>query len=363
MQHNIICGSAIDVLARLSPKVFDACITSPPYFKQRVYTEDEALAKEEIGRESDPDAYLLSLVRVFDEVRRVLREEGLLIVNIGDKVCDVNEKSRTSTDEYRLQLAKGTPLCIGPAQTFKRSYYGMPERFVLTMMQRGWQYVDRIIWWKPNALPNGGNAGRLTRDFEDVYVFSKSASYHWFSDTLNQPSVTQSVPDVELTTMRRAFWDECAGLWPVNTQSMAARHFAAFPEKLIEDLISLSTADRYCAVCNAAFVADVEVKRYDTRPGVSNKFTPEEQKKAPKVVGNRCRERTVSRRELRGWLPSCTCPGVTSTTLSRGAIVLDPFGGSGTVSVCAKKLGRSSVCVDLNPESIKIAEDRLSAVR
>jgi DNA modification methylase len=363
MPHNLVCGSAIDILASLSPLSFDCCITSPPYFKQREYTDDERLVKAEIGREDDPDAYLTALVRVFDEVKRVLRDDGLLIVNIGDKVAERAERSRVSERDYRLQLASGTPLCIGPSQTQPTSYFGMPERFVLTMMQRNWVYADCLIWWKPNVMPSGA-ATRFTRDFEHIFIFAKKPAHHWFADTLVQPSITQDIPDVEVTTMRRAFWnDECGGLWPVSTQGHKFRHFAAFPEKLICDLLSLATPSNYCAICDAPFKPHVDVQRFDTRPGEANKFSEEEEKKAPKKVGNRCRARTVSRREVKGWAPSCSCPGVDSTRLSRTARVLDPFGGSGTVSVCAKQMGRASMCIDLNPESIKIAEERLSAVR
>jgi len=141
--NKIFCGDAKEILKTFPSESVDMCITSPPYFRQRMYN----LGDNEIGKEKTAGEYLRDLRLVFDQVHRVLKPEGTLWVNIGDK--------------YK-----------------NGSLYGIPHRFASAMMITEWKLFNEIIWHKPNVF-TGSSKKRFTQDFEYLFAFAKNDDYYF----------------------------------------------------------------------------------------------------------------------------------------------------------------------------------------
>jgi site-specific DNA-methyltransferase (adenine-specific) len=275
----VICGDAATVLAGMRPDSVDAIVTSPPYLGQRDYA-----ARAQIGVETDPERYLERLLGVMEGCRRVLSPRGTLWLNMGDK--------------YRA----GRLL-------------GLPWRCALAMGERGWLLRSDVIWHKPNAMPHSVST-RPTTDHEYVFLFAKSAQYHYDADAIREPHRTLS-PDSRMRGGRGHFgrrggtpergknggdanlhdgrWDQAfhpkgrnrRTVWQIPLGKFRGAHFAVFPERLVE-------------LCLQA-----------------------------------------------------GCPP--------GGLVLDPFAGSGTTLVVARRLGLSAVGIDCNPDYCRMARRRLAA--
>ena len=256
-------------------------VTSPPYFQQRNYSTDS-----EVGREKTPQAYTERLVAIFREARRVLKEDGTLWLNLGDK--------------YRA----GEQL-------------GMPWRVALGLQDDGWILRSDIIWHKPNAMPSSVKT-RPTTDHEYVFLFSKSKKYYYDIDAIREPHVTfsenskmkggrnhffksGSTPEKGKnggdSNLHDARWDQAfhpkgrnkRTVWSISLSKFRDAHFAVFPETLVETCIKAGAPE--------------------------------------------------------------------------GGLVLDPFFGSGTTGLVAKRLGRNYLGIDQSSEYCEMARERLQQAR
>lgn len=150
--NHIYQGSSLDILKEIPSKCIDMCITSPPYWGLRDYKKEE-----QIGVEKTPFEYISNLCNIFDEVYRVLKNEGSLWVNLGDTYINKGHK----IDNYK---AKSLAL--------------IPHLFVIEMNNRGWILRNDIIWHKPNAMPSPVK-DRFTVDFEYIFFFVKQEKYYF----------------------------------------------------------------------------------------------------------------------------------------------------------------------------------------
>lgn len=229
----IVHGDAATTLAAL-PDAFVQCIvTSPPYYCQRDYGDHKQL-----GQEESPDEYISRLVQIFRQCRRVLREDGTLWLNLGDKY-------------YNGQLL------------------GMPWRVALALVADGWVLRSDVIWHKPNAMPSSVK-NRPTTDHEYIFMFSKSSDYLYDADAIREPHVTFSensrmkggrnhfgkvngTPEegknAGNSNLHRGRWDQAfhplgrnkRTVWSIPLSKYRDAHFAVFPEKLVETCIQAGT--------------------------------------------------------------------------------------------------------------------------
>ncbi|MBX3117422.1 MAG: site-specific DNA-methyltransferase [Fimbriimonadaceae bacterium] len=283
----MIIGDALTELKKLPGESVNCCVTSPPYWQLRDYRVDG-----QIGLENDPSQYISKLVAVFREVRRVLRKDGTLWLNLGDTYMSAWACSRVS------RIGQGAPQAhqrrnrlVGDLK--EKDMAGIPWRVAFALQKDGWYLRTDIIWHKPNGLPERVR-DRPTRAHEYLFLFSKSRRYYYDVDAIREPHrskpkntgkhwpgpMFRNHPSGGSQTLKPRQMFHPLGrnkrtVWTIPVSHGQGGHFATFPEKLVEPCI------------------------------------------------------------LAG------CP--------LGGVVLDPFAGTGTMLRVALRLGRKGLGIELNP--------------
>jgi len=311
MKNMILQGDCLETLKQIPDKSVNCCVTSPPYFGLRDYGHDG-----QIGLEETPEQFVQKLVEVFREVRRVLKDDGTLWLNLGDSY---NGSGGAGGDYGVGGLKEGQPKYKGRKINGMKpkDLIGIPWMVAFALRADGWWLRQDIIWSKNNPMPESVT-DRCTKAHEYIFLLSKSAKYYYDAEAI--------ATDINPLTVKRASgdWDETnktksegyvesgsygrstkslnketAGkilngektkvnkrsVWVVNPKPFKEAHFATFPEDLIVDCIKAG------------------------------------------------------------------CP--------EDGVVLDPFGGAGTTAVVARKLNRNYILCELNPEYIGIAQKRI----
>jgi DNA modification methylase len=302
----VIEGDCLSVLATLEPGRVQTCITSPPYFGLRDYgtatwdggdsecehrvssggpsmlqgasqrgRSDVAAGDcphcgatridSQIGLEETPEQYVSNLVAVFREVRRVLRDDGTLWLNLGDSYYSTTATQGRNEDKSVGSLTGGTAkLIAGGNSTYRRDVpglkpkdlIGIPWQVAFALRADGWYLRSDIIWAKPNPMPESVT-DRPTKAHEYLFLLSKSARYYYDADAVREaPSESTSErwgddlskrrPDGEPTTAFVPGENTCGvhpngrnkrSVWTVATQPFPGAHFATFPPKLIEPCV------------------------------------------------------------------------------------------------------------------------------
>jgi len=209
-------GDALRVLQRLPPESVQCVVTSPPYWGLRDYEMDE-----QIGLEPTLPQFINRLVGVFAEVRRVLRDDGIFWLNIGDGYTSGNRGWRAPDKKNparAMSIRPDTPEGLKP-----KDLMGIPWRVALALQDDGWYLRADIVWNKPNAMPESVK-DRPTRAHEYLFMLTRSERYFYDAKSI-----------VEINGRN------CRSVWSVNTQPFAGAHFATFPPKLVEPCIRASS--------------------------------------------------------------------------------------------------------------------------
>lgn len=220
-------GDCLKSLKTIADETVNCCITSPPYFGLRDYG-----VEGQIGLEQRAPDYIASLVSVFTEVRRVLRDDGVLFVNIGDTYAGFKD-GKFPPQSQSNGNQRGLPVQGAPHRSKKllqmdgfknKELMGIPWRFAFAMRDAGWYLRQEIIWSKPNYTPEKVR-DRFVKSHEHIFLFTKKDSYWFDGDAVRIPSM-----DGEKDKLRPSVWQV-----PVSTFKGA--HFATFPPQLIEPCI------------------------------------------------------------------------------------------------------------------------------
>lgn len=414
LTNKIICGDVLKTLREFPSEFIDCVVTSPPYWALRDYGTakweggdkncnhlvidnpgpnakvvrrtgyhhpykdvcDKCGAKridKQLGLEPTFQEYVTKLCDVFNEVKRVLKNTGSCWVNLGDTYSgggNTNDRFQKqgiskSVGEYKFNFKLN--------QIQEKCLCQIPFRFAMEMTNRGWILRNTIIWWKPNCIPSSVK-DRFTVDFEYVFLFVKNKKY-WFEtqyEPLQESSLSRakygsysSKTDKgihggmnlrnQLKVFEKINNGELQGrnkrcVWRIPTRPFKGSHFAVFPETLVETPIKAGCPKFVCKKCGKA----------------KEKITKTEynwQTKG-KTLGKKQRSGQMAtlpghaiKRVYEVGYTDCGC-----NAGFKGGIVLDPFMGSGTTAVVAKKLGRNYVGIELNPKYIEMAERRIKEV-
>lgn len=303
----ILIGDCIEQMKTLEANSVDCCITSPPYWGFRDYGVDGQL-----GLEKTPDEFVLKLTEVFREVRRVLKDDGTLWLNLGDSYAGKSQGNCKSYSDKQKSNRGTTRIDSPPAGLKSKDLVGIPWRVAFALQADGWYLRQDIIWHKPNPMPESVT-DRCTKSHEYIFLLSKSPKYYFDHDAIKEPAINKVINKKATVSKERKDLrsnvesrHRCSieggqslqvspdgkrskrSVWTVSTKPFKGAHFATFPKDLIEPCV------------------------------------------------------------LAG------CP--------KGGTILDPFFGAGTVGLVASIHGRSYIGIELNPEYVKIAEQRMAAV-
>lgn len=306
-------GDCLQTLRSLPSESVNTCVTSPPYFGLRDYGHDG-----QIGLEATPDEFVNKLVAVFREVRRVLRDDGTLWLNLGDSYGSSGGNTHAgfnaryhgtqSTQDKQGKALDGVTdrtVCTGLSA---KNLLGIPWRVAFALQADGWTLRQDIIWHKPNPMPESVT-DRCTKAHEYIFLLSKGPRYYFDSEAIAEPMAASSMPrlqqniEAQVGSTRAHGGGKTGGnlkakgnletgkrnrrsVWTVTTKRFKGAHFATFPPDLIEPCV------------------------------------------------------------LAGSPP--------------GGVVLDPFGGSGTTGLVADRHGRNAILCELNPAYAEIAAARIA---
>jgi len=351
----------LEGLRQLDDGSVDTVVTSPPYWALRDYG-----VEGQLGLEATFQEYLDKMLSIFDEVKKVLKPSGSIWVNMGDVYGGNNSGDMTK--------------CL----------VGMPERFMLGMIDRGWILRNKIVWHKPNCMPSSAR-DRFTVDFESIYFFVKCKKY--FFDMPREPHVR---PDKQGEPVGESTYKESFGtsfeqgahlkkggisdwskgkireynplgragraVWRITTQPFSEAHFATFPEELVVRCLKAGCPEFVCKRCGNPRTKIMEANNIprnelpqhhpEYRP-TSEKISGKSQLETNLTTGLIYKEVYYSNPKFVGW-SDCGCKQGWE-----GGVVLDPFMGSGTVAVVARKLSRRFVGFDLNKEYVEMADKRI----
>lgn len=303
-------GDCLEVMRTLPDESVNCIVTSPPYWGLRDYGHEGQIGLEQ----SFPD-YLSKLIDVFDECRRVLKQDGTMWVNMGDSYASKWPCSRRSVigsgsleNGRRENRPERTPFNLGDKQLI-----GQPWRLAFALQDAGWILRSDIIWHKPNPMPESVT-DRPTRAHEYIFLLTKSAKYWYDANAIKSHSIVRGLTGRGVLSTGQTPHANAR----TDKQSGHGRRHEGFN-------------DRYTAMTysNARTVWTIATQGY---PDAHFATFPEELPKRCILAG---------------------CP--------EGGTVLDIFAGSGTTLAIAIRLGRNAIGIELNPEYIELARQRIAA--
>lgn len=425
----VLCGSALDQLKTLPDGVVQTVVTSPPYWGLRDYgtaswdggdpdcdhrtsnpgnkvfgNTSPAIVRpcreltktadyqfrdvcekcgavrvdHQVGLEKTPQEYVDHLVEIFREIRRVLRDDGTVWLNLGDSYAgkgyygeqDFGGKGDEHGQKWHVKQPNPSDMGLKP-----KDMVGIPWRVAFGLQADGWFLRSDIVWCKGNAMPESVR-DRPTKAHEYIFLLAKSQHYFYDSDAImeparddsarwggnqkyeNQEMGAQGLGEYEYNGYRNK-----RTYWIVNTQPFPEAHFAVYPQELIEPCILAGSSDRCCPTCLKPWKR-VKEESFTKHDG-NTESTYDDKSTAGRLALLRqaARERGAEYQNLPKtikWEPGCDCPDNDGTGKS---VVLDPFSGSGTTGIVAIKNRRKFVGVELNPEYCEMISKRLGEVQ
>lgn len=366
----ILTGDCLDVLATLPADTFQACVTSPPYFGLRDYGVDG-----QIGLEESPEAYVAKMVEVFRAVRRVLRPDGTLWLNLGDSYAgswgaqgrqgesgQMADRSvvqaRSIAAHPRKQSRTGSTLHLQGIKA--KDAMLMPERTLIALQADGWWVRDKIIWRKPNPMPSSVR-DRFCPAWEPVFLLSRSARYFFDIEAAREPRVQ----DEDANGFRGGSYVEgepgprqargnkrvkVPGGWMVGPGAHGTIHTEGRTAATYRDRSGNKDRNRYPAEVG------------DPRPGEIARGFPWEDSDGKRLMRNVWDIATEPFKEAHfATFPTALAERCIRIGTRKGDAVLDPFGGAGTVGLVASRLQRRATLIELNPAYADMARERCRA--
>lgn len=336
-EWEIFAGDCRDSVNLLIPsKSVQCCVTSPPYFGLRDYGMEG-----QIGLEPTPQEYVARLVYVFRAVRDVLRDDGVLWLNLGDSYARSGGKQGGGNREMLHLEGKQKRMLTPPNGTKHKDLLGIPWRVAFALQADGWYLRQDIIWHKPNPMPESVT-DRCTKAHEYLFLLSKSPRYYWDLEAMKEPAT---------------------GELPGNKKH---KHTAAYDAgdstaRTKAGLVAYAQRQRSK---RDSFKREAS-KRAEVHPGQSVGTHRPDRAESDFDTGTRNRRSvwTVATKPYRGahfavFPPTLIEPCVLASSRP-GDVVLDPFAGSGTTGAVAVGHGRRFIGCELNPSYIALAEERI----
>lgn len=334
-QDHILNIDVLDGLKNLPDGVAQCCVTSPPYWGLRDYK-----MAGQLGLEKTPDGYIQNMVAVFREVKRVLKDDGTLWLNIGDSyaasgkdrtVDQASAKSTLSgTTGTQEQSRKQQNKIVGGLKP--KDLVGIPWMLAFALRNDGWYLRCDIIWAKKNCMPESVT-DRPTKSHEYIFLLSKSGKYYYDHESIKEVAI-----------------------WDVDGNGTASRKARQ------KENAKSAPRGKVSGIRSAGFK---DAKKMNGKHSASEDALTNSQEYSDVGVGMR------NKRDVWNISPAqfpeahfATFPEeIPATCIKAGSkegdLILDPFMGAGTTALVAKKLGRHYTGFELNPDYIRIAENRM----
>lgn len=325
----ILVGDCRESLRSMPAGSAQCCVTSPPYYGLRDYGH-----VGQIGLEATPAAFVAQMVEVFRDVRRVLADDGVLWLNLGDSYAGTGKSGGGAQgkrwDECGMDTEgpRGGKWMPPPVGMKPKDLMGIPWRVAFALQADGWYLRQDIIWHKPNPMPESVT-DRCTKAHEYLFLLSKSERYYWDADAMQEPATGQ-----------------------IAGNRKQARSVAEDPEK-------------HRTRAGLPMRADRQRRKRGATPGKPDHTGLDGAARGE--TRNRRSVWTVAVRPFKGahfatYPPGLIEPCVLSSSRP-GDVVLDPFGGAGTTALVATQHGRVGVLCELNPAYADLAERRIATAR
>ena len=374
------------------------CVTSPPYWGLRSYLEEDHADKScELGMETLHDCsgwatgnpcgecYVCHLVEVFRGVKRVLRDDGICWLNLGDTYWGGKGQSSqawSTQNQNRKTLQKSQHQICGTGQTRPqdgkheilkpKDLCMIPARVALALQADGWYLRSDVIWSKRAPMPESVT-DRPTKSHEHIFLLSKSKKYFYDhvavmedSECCNKDSVSyrkngksdsRGTKEGMPAFGNNGFWQPTTkrnrrDVWQLKPRNFTGSHFATFPFELPEIAIKAGTSEKGCyPLCGACWVRVVEKGLTSHKSETATKYELGSASNRLALLRQKSRQEGreyKNNTKTTGWQPSCQCNAGDPVP----CVVLDPFCGSGTSGVVALSLFRDFIGIELNREYI-----------
>lgn len=322
-RHQILLGDATN-MHQIPDNSIDLIVTSPPYFGQRVYFDNKGNPiTEAVGSEAAPGEYLDALDRFMEEAWRVIKPTGSVFVNLGDKYAGSgghnNDRIQGTKYDAETPTRDGPTHYVKVSETRRKSLLGLPWRFALRQMDAGWILRQEIIWSKSNGMPESAT-DRTKRFHEQWFHLVKEENYFSSIDALRQPIKPQSVERDKQGYPGGAFTSQFQGS-PLDKREQSSTKTFGHPLGTLPSSVQ--------TISTGGVRPTKEEQRKFNLPKHFAPFPPE----WPRFF-------------ILGWSPE-------------GGLVLDPFAGTGTTSLVAQILNRSSIALDISPAYIRLMNWRI----
>lgn len=348
------------------------------------------------GLEEHPQQWVDKMVGLCELLRPKLKKSGVMFWNIGETYFSKPKSSESGglqNESYGTKESshgyanKGKQWCElqGSSNWLQsKQLLGLPWRFAIAMQDKGWILRNAIIWDKPNHMPSSVK-DRFANGYEYVFMFVKNRKYFFDLDSVREPHTTPPSKNKGLPRTQ-AYSSASLGspqqnanggvghdingknpgdVWRITTKPHPFAHFAVFPEALAEKCLKSGCPEWVCKKCGQPRIRQVKTNRDYTQ--IDEKEWQEyAKKKGLNPFDRKARQRAFMDLAERGENYSRETTGWTDCGCNEGfdgGLVLDPFMGSGTVGVVAQKLKRQYFGFELNPEYIKIAQNRLRNIK
>lgn len=332
IKNTILCGDSLIELKKIPDKSVDTIITSPPYFNLRDYQ-----VEGQIGLEKTWQEYIGKLIDTFDEVKRVLKKEGTCFVNLADSYSG-SGKGRNGDGTMGKLNSPMQKASIGSYQGNinatkseipAKSLMMIPEHFAIEMINRGWILRNKLVWIKRNAMPESVQ-DRWKKAHEYIFFFVKNKKYYFDLDAIRTPHKEVSI--------NRAKYEQGRNALGLNPSSMG--------EKYKRDKSLKDGTEKYYSM-------PARMVKLNEKGACPPDFLD---------VNTNCR-RDDNIAEHYATYPQDLIIPLIKASCPKNGIILDPFMGSGTTAVVAKKLDRNFIGIELKKEYIDIANQRIKAIQ
>lgn len=338
-------GNAKDILKDFPEKIFQTVVTSPPYWSLRDY-----FAEGQLGQEETFEEYVEDLVSILEEVKRVLRDDGTLWLNIGDSYNSNSGWCRSKGDWKRKGRENGSAdkKEVKNSVVKRKELFGIPWRVAFALQEAGWYLRSDIIYSKTNPMPDGAK-DRPTHSHEYIFLLTKKPNYYYDYYAILEDS--KNIPDKLMSfgaknqkgtfrcDQKRVFEHygkkNKRSVWKNPVSSFKGDHFATFPIELINPCILAGTSSKgCCAECGTPIERQIKKVKVESEKGKGYDL------------------RLVSDR----WDKKCKC----KTNETRPCLVLDPFSGMATTGIASLMNFRDYVGIDINSDYIDKSRKRIN---